>query len=162
MGSLYRSKHELVLVAKKGAASTTNNIELGRHGRYRTNVWDYAGANSFGKDRMADLAHHPPVKPVALVADAIRDVTRSGGIVLDAFMGSGMTILAAERTKRRAFGIEIEPYYVDVAIRRWQAMTGGNAIFAGSGETFAEVMVARAGTPETGKASDGEADADNN
>ncbi len=145
MGSLYRSKHELVLVAKKGKAAHTNNVELGKHGRYRTNVWDYAGVNSFGKGRMEDLADHPTVKPVALVADAIRDVTRTGEIVLDAFMGSGTTILAAERTKRIAYGIEIEPGYIDVAIRRWTAMTGQAAVLAASDETFEEVAMRRAG-----------------
>ena len=145
MGSLYRSKHELVLIAKKGKAPHTNNVELGRHGRYRTNVWDYAGVNSFGKGRMTDLADHPTVKPVALVADAIRDVTRPGEIVLDAFMGSGTTILAAERTKRLAFGIEIEPAYIDVAIRRWAAMTGEQALLAETGETVAQVAARRDG-----------------
>ena len=145
MGSLYRSKHELVLIAKKGKAVHTNNVELGKHGRYRTNVWDYAGVNSFGKGRMADLADHPTVKPVALVADAIRDVTRPGEVVLDAFMGSGTTILAAERTKRRAYGIEIEPGYIDVAIRRWAAMTGEQAVLAETGEAFAEVAARRDG-----------------
>jgi len=143
MGSLYRSKHELVLIAKKGKAPHTNNVELGKHGRYRTNVWDYAGVNSFGKGRMADLADHPTVKPVALVAEAIRDVTHPGEIVLDAFMGSGTTILAAERTKRIAYGVEIEPGFVDVAIRRWSAMTGEEAVLAGTGETFAEVAAGR-------------------
>ncbi len=147
MGSLYRSKHELVLIAKKGKAPHTNNVELGKHGRYRTNVWDYAGVNSFGSSRMADLADHPTVKPLALVADAIRDVTRAGEIVLDAFMGSGTTILAAERTRRRGFGLEIEPGYVDVAIRRWQAMSGQCAVLAGSGQSFAEVAEARAAVP---------------
>lgn len=144
MGSLYRSKHELVLIAKKGKAPHTNNVELGRHGRYRTNVWDYAGVNSFGKGRMDDLADHPTVKPVALVADAIRDVTRSGEIVLDGFMGSGTTILAAERTKRIAYGIEIEPAYIDVAIRRWSAMSAEEAVLQDTGETFAEVAARRA------------------
>jgi len=139
MGSLYRSKHELVFIAKKGKAPHTNNVELGKHGRYRTNVWDYAGVNTFGKNRMADLSDHPTVKPVALVADAIRDVTRPGEIVLDAFMGSGTTILAAQRTKRRGYGIEIEPGYVDVAIHRWQAMTGSEAVLEGTGSSFAEV-----------------------
>lgn len=143
MGSLYRSKHELVLIAKKGKAPHTNNVELGKHGRYRTNVWDYAGVNSFGKGRMADLADHPTVKPVALVADAIRDVTRPGEIVLDAFMGSGTTILAAERTKRRAYGIEIEPAYTDVAIRRWSAMTDREPVLAETGESFATVAARR-------------------
>lgn len=144
MGSLYRSKHELVLIAKKGKAPHTNNVELGKHGRYRTNVWDYAGANSFGRNRDTDLADHPTVKPVALVADAIRDVSRIGDIVIDAFMGSGTTILAAERTKRIAYGIDIEPVYVDVAIRRWQTLTGRDAVHAETGETFAEVSERRA------------------
>lgn len=139
MGSLYRSKHELVLIAKKGKAPHTNNVKLGKHGRYRTNVWDYAGVNTFGRSRMADLADHPTVKPVALVADAIRDVSLPGEIVLDAFMGSGTTILAAERTKRRAYGIEIAPGYIDVAIRRWETLTGQKAVLASTGQTFAEV-----------------------
>lgn len=149
MGSLYRSKHELVLIAKKGKAPHTNNVELGKHGRYRTNVWDYAGVNSFGKGRMTDLADHPTVKPVALVADAIRDVTRPGEIVLDAFMGSGTTILAAERTKRSAYGIEIEPAYIDVAIRRWSAMTGEHAVLAETGDSFATVAARRSDDPLT-------------
>ncbi len=144
MGSLYRSKHELVFIAKKGNAPHTNNVELGKHGRYRTNIWDYAGVNTFGKSRMADLADHPTVKPVALVADAIRDVTKAGEIVLDGFMGSGTTILAAELTKRRGYGIEIAPGYVDVAIRRWQAMTGEEAILQSTRQTFAEVVAERA------------------
>lgn len=143
MGSLYRSKHELVFIGKKGNVPHTNNVQLGRHGRYRTNVWDYAGVNTFGKNRMADLADHPTVKPVALIADAIRDVTNPGEIVLDAFMGSGTTILAAERTKRRCFGTEIEPRYVDVAIRRWETMTGQEARLASTGKTFASVSCER-------------------
>lgn len=146
MGSLYRSKHELVFIAKKGSAPHTNNVELGKHGRYRTNVWDYAGVNSFGKGRMADLADHPTVKPIALVADAIRDVTKPGDIVLDAFLGSGTTILAAERTGRRGYGIEIAPGYIDVAILRWQAMTGLGATLEATGQTFAEVAAERART----------------
>ncbi|MAY20778.1 MAG: DNA methylase N-4 [Erythrobacteraceae bacterium] len=143
MGSLYRSKHELVFVTKKGRAPHTNNVELGKHGRYRTNVWDYAGVNTFGRNRMEDLADHPTVKPVALVADAIRDVTRPGEIVLDAFMGSGTTILAAQRAKRRAYGIEIDPRYVDVAIRRWEALTDDKATLVGTGQGFAEVSAER-------------------
>jgi len=139
MGSLYRSKHELVLVFKKGRAPHINNVELGKHGRYRTNVWDYAGVNTFGAGRMADLEAHPTVKPIALVADAIRDVSRHGDIVLDAFMGSGTTILAAERAGRVAYGIEIDPGYVDVAIRRWEKMTGKFAVLRSTGQTFAEV-----------------------
>lgn len=143
MGSLYRSKHELIFIAKNGKAPHTNNVELGRHGRYRTNVWDYAGVNSFGKNRMNDLADHPTVKPVALVADAIRDVTHPGEIVLDAFMGSGTTILAAERTRRRGYGIEIAPAYVDTALRRWAKLTGKQAVLAGTGQGFAEVTEER-------------------
>ncbi|QYU69813.1 ParB N-terminal domain-containing protein [Leptolyngbya sp. 15MV] len=149
MGSLYRSKHELVFIAKKGKAPHTNNVELGKHGRYRTNVWDYAGINTFGRTRMKDLADHPTVKPTALVADAIRDVTHPGEIVLDAFMGSGTTILACERTRRRGYGIEIEPGYVDVAIRRWQAMSGEEAVLAESGQSFREVAAERAAATET-------------
>lgn len=144
MGSLYRSKHELVFVTKKGSAPHTNNVELGKHGRYRTNVWDYAGVNTFGRNRMEDLADHPTVKPVAMVADAIRDVTLPNEIVLDAFMGSGTTILAAERAKRRAFGIEIDPSYVDVAVRRWETLTGQKAIFACTGQSYAEIAEERA------------------
>lgn len=145
MGSLYRSKHELFWIAKKGKASHTNNVELGKHGRYRANVWDYPGVNSFGKSRSQDLADHPTVKPVALVADAIRDVTMPGEIVIDGFIGSGSTILAAERTKRRCYGVEIEPKYVDVALRRWSDMTGQQPILDETGETFAEVAVRRRG-----------------
>jgi DNA modification methylase len=138
MGSLYRSKHELVAVFKRGRAPHVNNVELGRHGRYRTNVWDYAGVNTFRRGRAEDLVDHPTVKPTALVADAIRDVSHRGEIVLDPFSGSGATLLAAEATGRRARVIEIDPLYVDVAIRRWQAKTGGEATLAATGETFAE------------------------
>lgn len=144
MGSLYRSKHELVLIAKKGRAPHINNVQLGKHGRYRTNVWDFAGANSFSATRMDDLADHPTVKPVALVAEAIRDVTRHGDIVIDPFLGSGTTILAAERTKRIGYGFEIAPQYVDVAIRRWETMTGRSAVLDETGETFVEVTARRA------------------
>jgi DNA modification methylase len=149
MGSLYRSKHELVFVAKKGEARHTNNVELGRYGRYRTNVWDYAGINSFGATRDQDLADHPTVKPTALVADAIRDATQRGEIVLDAFLGSGTTILAAERTGRTGYGVEIEPRYVDVAIRRWETFTDKTATLAATGETAAEVAAARSANAES-------------
>jgi DNA modification methylase len=138
MGSLYRSKHELVCVFRKPGAPHINNVELGRHGRNRTNVWDYAGVNSFGKGRAADLVDHPTVKPTALVADAIMDVTHRGDVVLDSFGGSGSTLLAAEKTGRKARLIELDPAYVDVAIRRWQEMTGKAAIHAASGEAFEE------------------------
>jgi DNA modification methylase len=144
MGSLYRSKHEFVLIAKNGKAAHTNNVELGKHGRYRTNVWSYPGVNSFGRGRMEQLGSHPTPKPVAMVADAIRDVSNPGQIVLDSFMGSGTTLLAAERTKRVAFGMDLDPAYIDVSIRRWQSMTGNEAQLASTGQTFAEVQQERA------------------
>jgi DNA modification methylase len=125
MGSLYRSKHELVFVFKVGTAPHFNAVELGPHGRNRTNVWDYASVNSLAGSRREDLALHPTVKPTALVADAIQDVTRRGDLVLDSFFGSGTTLLACERCGRRFRGLEIDPAYVDVAIERWTAMTGG-------------------------------------
>lgn len=152
MGSLYRSKHELVFVFKAGTAPHVNNVELGRHGRYRTNVWDYAGVNTFRRGREADLADHPTVKPTALVADAIRDVSDRGGLVLDPFGGSGTTLLAAEQTGRRARLIELDPLYVDVTIRRWQERTGRAAVHAETGESFAERVQALedSGTAQVG------------
>jgi DNA modification methylase len=143
MGSLYRSKHELVFVYKVGTAPHINNIELGRHGRYRTNVWDYAGINSFGRDRDSLLALHPTVKPVALIADAIKDCSKRGGIVLDPFGGSGTTLIAAEKTGRRAAVLEIDPLYVDAAVRRWQIITGRQAVLSATGRTFNEVTALR-------------------
>jgi hypothetical protein len=118
MGSLYRSRHELVLVFKVGTAPHINNVELGAHGRYRTNVWEYAGMNSFGKARDKRLAEHPTVKPVALVADATLDCSERGGIIVDAFAGSGTTLVAAHRAGRRGFGIELDPKYCDVILKR--------------------------------------------
>lgn len=138
MGSLYRSQHEFVLVFKSGNGPHVNNIELGAHGRYRTNVWDYQGINSFGKERDALLALHPTVKPVALVADAIQDCSKRRDLVLDPFAGSGTTIIAAEKTKRRAAAIEIDPLYADTIIRRWQTFSGSQAVCARTGITFAE------------------------
>jgi DNA modification methylase len=138
MGSLYRSQHEFIFVLKRGTATHVNNVELGKHGRTRTNVWDYRGVNSFGRDRDELLAAHPTVKPVALVADAIKDCSKRGDLVLDPFGGSGTTLLAAERAKRRAALIEIDPRYVDTIIRRWQAFTGKAAVCARTGATFAE------------------------
>ena len=125
MGSLYRSKHELVFVYRVGDAPHFNAVELGRHGRNRTNVWDYASVNSMAGSRRQDLALHPTVKPTALVADALQDVTRRGDLVLDIFLGSGTTLIAAERTGRAFRGLDIDPAYVDVAMDRWTAMTGG-------------------------------------
>jgi DNA modification methylase len=136
MGAFYRSKYELVFVFKNGSAAHINNFSLGQHGRYRTNVWDYAGVNSLKAGRAEELAMHPTVKPVEMVADAIRDCSRRGGVILDAFSGSGTTIMAAEQTGRRASAIELDPRYVDVAVRRWQKATGGTATLAGSGTTF--------------------------
>lgn len=126
-GSFYRSQHEEIFVFRAGAKRHLNNVKLGRFQRNRSNLWSYAGANSFRSGRMADLATHPTVKPVGLVADAIRDCTRRGDIVLDPFLGAGTTIVAAERVGRRAHGIEIDPLYVDAAIRRWQAATKADA-----------------------------------
>lgn len=138
MGSLYRSKHELVCVFRTSGEPAVNNVELGRHGRYRTNVWDYPGVNTFRRGRAADLADHPTVKPTALIADAIRDVSHRGEIVFDPFSGSGSTLLAAEKTGRVARLIELDPLYCDVAIRRWQALTKGTARLVGTCESFAE------------------------
>jgi hypothetical protein len=125
MGSLYRSKHELVFVNRVGAVPHLNAVELGRHGRNRTNVWDYPSVNTFEGKKRGDLTLHPTVKPTALVADAIQDVTRRGDVVLDIFLGSGTTLIACERTGRRFRGLDIDPAYVDVAIDRWATMTGG-------------------------------------
>lgn len=139
MGSLYRSEHEFVIVFKKGAAPHINNVQLGRHGRNRSNAWHYPGPNSFGPTRDADLKNHHTVKPVALVADAIRDCSERGGLTLDPFSDSGTTILAAERTGRRAAGIEIETAFVDVAIRRWQVLTSLEAVLASNGQAFTQI-----------------------
>ena len=138
MGSLYRSQHELIFVFKQRAAAHRNNIQLGQFGRNRSNVWHYPGANSFGRcgEEGNALALHPTVKPIALVADAILDCTERGGIVLDTFLGSGTTLIAAERTGRRCCGMELDPGYVDTTIRRWQALTGGSARHAASGSSF--------------------------
>jgi DNA modification methylase len=142
-GSLYRSQHELIFLFKNGDAPHLNNVELGKHGRNRSNVWTYAGANSFRAGRMDDLAIHPTVKPVALIADAMRDCSRRGDIVIDPFVGSGTTILAAERVGRRAYGIELDPLYVDTAIRRWQHFTKRDAILLSNDKTFEEIANAR-------------------
>ena len=143
MGSLYRSQHELVFVFKKGTAPHVNNVQLGRFGRYRTNVWRYPGLNSFGKERSDSLASHPTVKPVSLIADAIRDCSKRGALVLDPFAGSGTTIMAAERTSRCAAAMEIDPIYVDTAIRRWQRHTGKTAVHADSGQSFEQIKMER-------------------
>lgn len=143
MGSLYRSAHELVFVFKSGTAPHINNVELGKHGRYRTNVWNYAGANSFGASRDEDLTMHPTVKPAAMVADAILDCSRRKDIVLDAFAGSGTTLVAAHRTGRRGYGVEIDPTYCDVIIRRMRETCGLEAVLDADGRTFDEVAAER-------------------
>jgi DNA modification methylase len=136
MGSLYRSKHELVFVFKHDPRSHQNNVELGRYGRNRSNVWEYAGVNVFGKDRMELLGSHPTVKPTGLIVDALKDVSSRSDIVVDAFLGSGSTLIAAEEIGRVCVGIEIDPAYVEVAIRRWQKRTRRDAVLAVTGETF--------------------------
>ena len=146
-GSFYRSQHELVGVFRVGEEPHLNNVELGRHGRSRSNVWHYAGVNTFRAGRLDDLQSHPTVKPVALVADAMKDCTRRGDIVLDTFCGSGTTILAAERVGRRAYTLELEPRFVDVAVRRWQAFSRKDAIHAETGLTFDEVASERPAAP---------------
>lgn len=143
MGSLYRSKHELVFVFKAGTAPHVNNVELGRHGRNRTNVWDYAGVNSLRAGRMDDLEMHPTVKPTALVADAIQDCSERQGVVLDCFGGSGTTLMAAEKTGRRARVMELDPRYVDVAVKRWGRVAKAEPLHAGTGRPFDEVARAR-------------------
>jgi DNA modification methylase len=143
MGSLYRSQHELVFVFKKGTAPHVNNVELGRFGRNRTNIWNYPGTNIVGKNRDAEIAMHPTVKPLALVADAILDCSKRGGIVLDVFAGSGTTLIAAEKTGRRGFGIEIDPYYSDTIIRRFDEMYGLKAIHEESKLDFATLCIQR-------------------
>ena len=143
MGSFYRSQHEFVCVFKNGDAPYTNNIQLGRNGRNRSNIWTYPGINSFKAGRLDELAMHPTVKPVALVADAIRDCTKRGGSVLDPFVGSGTTIIAAEETGRIAYAMELDPRYVDVAARRWELVTGEEAIHAETGQSFSEIRQAR-------------------
>lgn len=150
MGTFYRSRHELIYVWKVGTAPHTNTFGLGEHGRYRTNVWDYPGVNSFGGNQK-DLALHPTVKPVALVADAIKDVTRRGEIVLDGFGGSGTTLIAAERTGRVARLVELDPIYCDVICRRYAALAGVEPVLEATGETFeaaAETRAMEAKVPE--------------
>jgi len=143
MGSFYRSQHELIFVWLKGRGAHINNIELGRHGRSRSNVWTYQGVNTFKSGRVNELRLHPTVKPVALVADAIKDCSLRGATVLDPFSGSGTILIAAEKTGRKARGIEIDPHYVDVAVRRWQAYTGKPAVHAETGLTFEQAEEGR-------------------
>jgi DNA methylase len=141
MGSFYRSQHEFIFAYKSGRASHRNNIQLGRFGRHRSNVWTYDGANSFGRstDEGNLLALHPTVKPVAMIADAILDCSSRGDLILDPFAGIGSALIAAERTGRRCYGIEIDPLYVDAIIRRYQSHSGDHAVDAETGRRFADI-----------------------
>ena len=139
MGSLYRSQHEFIFVYKNGRTPHINNVELGVHGRYRTNVWNYPGVNSFGKNQ-ENLKYHPTVKNVEMVKDAILDVTKRNDIVLDAFLGSGTTLIAAEQSGRICYGIELDPLYIDTTIRRWQEITGKPAVHVQTGKIYDELL----------------------
>ena len=148
MGTFYRSRHELIFAFKHGTAPHINNFELGQHGRYRTNVWQYRGANTLRAGRMEELSLHPTVKPVAMIADAIRDVSERNGIVLDAFGGSGSTLIAAHKTGRRARLIELDPVYIDRIVRRWQDYAMEDAIHTETGRTFEDIAAKRRGSEE--------------
>jgi DNA modification methylase len=139
MGTFYRSRHELIFVYKNGTTPHINTFELGQHGRYRTNVWEYRGVNTLKTGRMDELSLHPTVKPVGMIADAIKDVSKRGDIILDVFGGSGSTLIAAHKTGRRGYLIELDPIYVDTIIRRWQVYAKDDAILVGTGQTFDEV-----------------------
>jgi DNA modification methylase len=139
MGSLYRSKHEFIFVFKVGKGAHINNVALGRYGRHRTNVWDYVSQNALNGTAKSKLALHPTVKPVAMIADAMCDCSNRGGLILDPFGGAGTTLIAAERTGRRARVIELNPIFVDVSIERWQRLTGRTALHAESGQPFARI-----------------------
>jgi DNA modification methylase len=153
MGTFYRSRHELIFAFKSGDAPHINSFELGQHGRYRTNVWQYRGMNSWSATRHQELGLHPTVKPVTLIADAIKDVSNRSGIVLDCFGGSGSTLIAAHKTGRRARLIEIDPTYVDRMIRRWQVYAKDDAVLATMGQhaareqTFETVAEERSSGP---------------
>jgi DNA modification methylase len=143
MGSLYRSGHELLPLFKKGDAPHVNNVQLGKHGRWRSNVWTYPGASAFGSDARQGLKDHPTVKPVAMLQDALIDLTNRGDIVLDPFLGSGSTLIAAEKMGRICHGVELDPLYVDVIIRRYAAVTGKSAVLVETGETFEALALRR-------------------
>jgi DNA modification methylase len=139
MGGLYRNQHELIPIFKNGVGPPLDNVELGKRGRNRSNVWRYAGMSSFGKHRDELLALHPTVKPVAMIADVLRDCTRRGDVVFDPFLGSGSTLIAAEETGRRCCGLDLDPRHLDTSIRRWQKITGREARLVGTGEPFNSV-----------------------
>jgi DNA modification methylase len=148
MGSLYRSQHELLPLFKKGDAPHVNNIELGKRGRWRSNLWTYPGASSLGSDARRGLQDHPTVKPTAMLEDALLDLSNRGDIVLDPFLGSGSTLIAADKTGRVCRGVELDSLYVDVIVRRYQAATGQAAVLAETGERFADLAARRAGEAE--------------
>jgi DNA modification methylase len=143
MGSLYRSQHELLPLYRKGDAPTVNNVALGKKGRWRSNLWTYPGASSLGSDARRGLQDHPTVKPTAMLEDALLDLTNRGDIVLDPFLGSGSTLIAAEASRRICRGVEIDPLYVDVIIRRFEAATRHAATTVETGETFGELAERR-------------------
>ena len=145
MGSLYRSQHELLPLFKNGSAPHVNNVELGKRGRWRSNVWTYPGASSLGSDARRGLKDHPTVKPTAMLEDALLDLTNRGDIVIDPFLGSGSTLIAADKTGRVCRGVELDPLYVDVIVRRYQAATGEPAVLVETGETFEDLTARRAG-----------------
>ncbi len=160
MGTFYRSQHEMVLAVKKGSAPHINNFELGKKGRSRSNLWTYRGMNVVGRERDDLLKLHPTVKPVALVTDAVKDVSHRGGIVLDPFLGSGTTLIAAESTGRRCCGVEFDPLYCDLIVRRWMDHTGGTAVLEATGESFEQreaqaLAEAAATTPATSPSEEG-------
>ena len=144
MGSLYRSQHELLPLFKKGTASHVNNVELGKRGRWRSNVWTYPGASSLGSDARRGLKDHPTVKPTALLEDALLDVSNRGDVVIDPFLGSGSTLIAADKTRRVCHGVELDPLYVDVIVRRYEAASDQEAMLVNTGETFKELEARRA------------------
>jgi DNA modification methylase len=148
MGSLYRSQHELLPLFKKGAASHVNNINLGKHGRWRSNVWTYPGASSLGSDARRGLRDHPTVKPTVMLQDALLDITNRGDAVLDPFLGSGSTLIAADKTGRVCRGVELDPRYVDVIIRRYEGVTRKKAILVKTGETFVALSARRANSED--------------
>ena len=147
MGSLYRSQHELLPLFKKGDAPHVNNIELGKKGRWRSNVWTYPGASSLGSDARRGLREHPTVKPTAMLEDALLDLTNRNDVVIDPFLGSGSTLIAADRTGRVCCGVELDPLYVDVIVRRYEAETGNPAVLVETGEAFDVLAARRAGEP---------------
>jgi DNA modification methylase len=149
LGSLFRSQHELLPLFKKGDAPHVNNVELGKRGRWRSNLWHYPGASSLGSDARRGLQDHPTVKPTAMLEDALGDLTHRGDIVLDPFLGSGSTLIAAHRTGRICRGVEIDPLYIDLIVRRFETETCIAAVLAETGETFAQVAARRAQNSET-------------